>query len=89
MPRVTFTGNLQRWIDAPAMDVAGATVREALEAVFARHPLLRGYILDDQGAVRRHVVVFVGGEPVQDRKNLSDAVAPGAVISVLQALSGG
>lgn len=89
MPRVTFTGNLQRWVHAPAVDVEGATVREALEAVFAQHPMVRGYILDDQGAVRRHVVVFIGGEPVTDRVGLSDAVAPGAQISVLQALSGG
>jgi molybdopterin synthase sulfur carrier subunit len=89
MPRVTFTGNLQRWIAAPAAEVPGATVREALEAVFAAHPMLRGYVLDDQGAVRRHVLVFVGGEPVKDRTGLSDAVAPGAQISVLQALSGG
>ncbi len=89
MARVTFTGNLQRWIEAPAADAPGATVREALEAVFARNPLLRGYVLDDQGAVRRHVVVFVGGEPVKDRTNLSDPVSPGSEISVLQALSGG
>lgn len=89
MARVTFTGNLQRWIAAPAVDVPGATVREALEAVFAAHPLLRGYVLDDQGAVRRHVVVFIGGEPVKDRNKLSDAVDDRSEISVLQALSGG
>jgi sulfur-carrier protein len=89
MPRVSFTGNLQRWIDAPAVEVPGGTVREVLDNVFARNPMLRGYVLDDQGAVRRHVVVFVGGEAIQDRKRLSDAVAPDAEISVLQALSGG
>lgn len=89
MPKVSFTGNLQRWIDAPAVQVPGDTVRQALENVFAKHPLLRGYVLDDQGAVRRHVVVFVGGEAIQDRRQLSDAVAPNAEISVLQALSGG
>ncbi len=89
MPRVKFTANLQRWVHAPAVDVPGATVREALEAVFAQHPLVRGYVLDDHGAIRRHVVVFIGGEPVKDREGLSDAVAEDAQISVLQALSGG
>ena len=84
---MTFTGNLQRLIAAPPAQVAGATVREALEAVFAQNPRLRGYILDDQGALRRHVIVFVGGEPVKDRTGLSDAAA--GEISVLQALSGG
>jgi sulfur carrier protein ThiS len=69
--------------------VAGSTVREALEAVFARNPRLRGYLLDDQGGLRRHVVVFVGGEPVIDRERLSDKVSKESEISVLQALSGG
>jgi molybdopterin converting factor small subunit len=89
MPRVTFTANLRRHVDASAAEVPGSTVGEVLDAVFARRPGLRGYILDDQGAIRRHVVVFVGGEPVRDRAHLSDAVAPGAEITVMQALSGG
>ncbi len=89
VPRVTFTANLQRHLESPPSEVAGSTVREALEAVFARNPRLRGYLLDDQGALRRHVVVFVGGEPVIDRERLSDRVSKEAEISVLQALSGG
>lgn len=86
---MTFTANLMRLVDAPPACVEAATVREALEKVFARSPRLRGYVLDDQGALRRHVVVFVGGEPVKDRSGLSDPVADDAEISVLQALSGG
>jgi sulfur-carrier protein len=89
VPRVTFTGNLHRYVEAPPAQVAGATVREALDAAFARNPRLRGYVLDDQGALRRHIVVFVGGAPVQDRISLSDAAPEGAEIAVLQALSGG
>ena len=89
MPRVTFTGNLERLVDAPPAQVHGKTVREALEAAFAGNPRLRGYLLDDQGALRRHIVVFVGGQAVVDRTALSDAVPEGAEIEVLQALSGG
>lgn len=89
MPRVSFTSHLQRLVGAAPVQVEGATVRAALEAAFARSPLLRAYVLDDQGALRRHVIVFVGGEAVQDRTGLTDAVAPDAEISVLQALSGG
>jgi molybdopterin synthase sulfur carrier subunit len=89
VPRVTFTANLRRLVDCPPADVPGATVGEALEAVFARAPQLRSYIVDDQGALRRHVVVFVGGELVRDRVRLTDAVTPGAEIAVMQALSGG
>ncbi|MGZ6144363.1 MAG: MoaD/ThiS family protein [Myxococcales bacterium] len=89
MPRVTFTGHLQRFVDCPPAQVKGATVREALEAAFAQNPRVRTYVLDDQGALRRHVIVFVGGEAVVDRTGLTDPVPQEAEIAVLQALSGG
>lgn len=85
MPRVVFTSNLKRHLDAPPAEVAGQSVRDVLDAVFAGNPRLRGYILDDQGRVRHHVVVFVGGE----RADLDDSLAPDAEVFVLQALSGG
>jgi hypothetical protein len=87
MPRITFTGNLRSHIDAPPAEVRAGTVREALEQVFARNPRLRSYVLDDQGGVRRHVVIFVGGEPIRDRAAQSDAAT--GEIAVMQALSGG
>jgi hypothetical protein len=89
MPRVVFTPNLQRHVTCPAVEVPGSTVREALDAAFAGNPRARGYVLDDQGSLRKHMLVFVNGEQVQDRAGLSDAVPPGAEVFVLQALSGG
>jgi hypothetical protein len=65
------------------------TVGEALAKVFAEQPALRGYVLDDQGSLRRHVAVYVGGRPVADRIGLADPVGPGDEICVLQALTGG
>lgn len=89
MPRVVFTPNLQRHIRAPEMQVSAATVREALEAVFAEHPRLRGYVEDDQRRLRKHMVIFVDGRPVLDRHALQDPVSPSSEIYVMQALSGG
>ena len=89
MVRVAFTANLQRHLAAPAQLVAASTVRAALDAVFAGNERLRGYILDEHGAVRKHVAIFVNGEPLRDRERLSDPVADGAEIFVMQALSGG
>jgi molybdopterin synthase sulfur carrier subunit len=89
MARVSFTPALQRFLAAPPVEVAGGTLREALAAVFARRPELRGYVLDDQGALRRHVVVYVNGAPARDRTGLADAIGPTDEIYVLQALSGG
>jgi len=57
--------------------------------VFASRPALRGYVLDDQGALRRHVAVYINGRAVRDRVRLTDAVAPHDEIYVFQALSGG
>jgi len=89
MARVVFTANLQRHLASPPAEVAARTVREALEAVFAGNPRLRSYVLDDQGCVRKHVSIFVDGEQLRDRERLEDAIAAGAEIYVLQALSGG
>ena len=47
------------------------------------------YILDDQGHLRQHVVVFIDGRRVSDRAALDDKLAPGSNVHVLQALSGG
>jgi sulfur-carrier protein len=85
MPKIEFTGHLRRYLDASSVEVDGGTVSAALDAVFAQRPLLRGYVLDEQGALRRHVSVFVNG----DRAALSDAVGPRDEIYVLQALTGG
>lgn len=89
MPTVTFTRALERFLAAPATSVQGATLGEALGAVFAERPALRGYVLDDQGAVRRHVAIYVNGQPITDRERLGDPVAPDDEIYVFQALSGG
>ena len=89
MARVTFTANLRRHVECPSDDVDGSSVREVLDAYFARHPGVRSYVLDDQGAVRRHVAVFVGGEQLVDRVTLVDPVPAGTEVYVMQALSGG
>ncbi|NVO14283.1 MAG: MoaD/ThiS family protein [Rhodoplanes sp.] len=89
MPRVIFTQNIQRHVACPETMVAGSTVREALEAVFSENPQARGYVLDDQGALRRHMAVFVDGILVRDRTTLAEPVAPASTIHVFQALSGG
>lgn len=89
MPRVVFTANIQRHVACPPAVVGGATVREALEEVFKAIPQARGYVLDDQSALRRHMAVFVSGALLKDRETLSDPVGPDSEIYVMQALSGG
>ncbi|TMG74250.1 MAG: MoaD/ThiS family protein [Betaproteobacteria bacterium] len=85
MPRVVFTSHLQRHLAAADCDVSGATVAAALDAVFNAQPQARGYVLDEQGGLRKHVFVFVDGR----RAGLADAVRADSAIHVLQALTGG
>ncbi len=89
MARIVFTANLERHVDCPATEAEGATVREALDAVFRRNERLRGYVLDDQQALRRHMGIVVDGKPLRDRVHLSDPITAASAIYVLQALSGG
>jgi molybdopterin converting factor small subunit len=89
MPQIHFTSNLQRHLACPSAAVAGATVNEALMALFAENPRLRGYLVDDQGRLRKHVRLFVNGAAVRDRDGLSDAVGEADELFVFQALSGG
>ena len=89
MARVTFTPHLQRFLDAPPVDVSATTVAQALDAVFAANPRLRGYVVDERGQLRKHVTIFVGDAPIRDRRAMSDPVDAGTEIFVLQALSGG
>ena len=89
MATVVFTPNLQRHVDCPPAEVAGATVREVLDAVFAQNVRARGYVLDEHGALRKHMLVFVEGIMIRDRRHLSDPVPQGAEIYVMQSLSGG
>lgn len=89
MAHVTFTAHLQRHLPSGPREAPGATLAEVLDNAFAGDARLRAYVLDEQGAIRRHVAVFIDGVPVRDRGGLTDAVAAGAEIYVMQALSGG
>ena len=89
MPRVVFTENIQRHVACPASEAPGGTVREVLDNLFAGNPQARGYVLDDQAGLRKHMIVFVDGVAIRDRARLSDAVAPSSTVYVFQALSGG
>lgn len=89
MPTVQFTDNIQRHVACPPSEVPGGTVREVLDAVFAGNPRARGYVLDEQDALRKHMAIFLDGRMIRDRTGLSDPVGPDSKVYVMQALSGG
>lgn len=90
MPRITFTRHLERFFPGISdMEIPGETVAEILSTLDRDFPGLRDYIVDETGALRKHVNIFVDGELVHDRRSLSDSVSTDATIHILQALSGG
>ena len=89
MPTVAFTPNLKRHLECPVVEVPPGTIAAVLEKVFRDNPGLRSYIVDEQGRLRQHVAVFVGGELIHDRLRLTDEVGADQDVFVMQALSGG
>ena len=89
MPRIEFAPALTRHVACPPQDVAASTLREVLHAAFEAAPDMRRYVLDEQGAVRKHVAVFVNARMVTDRMNLDVALERGDKVMVIQALTGG
>jgi len=73
----------------PTVQVDGATVGEVLGNLDAAHPGFRDRLLDDQGALRRFVNVFVADEDIRFLQGLETPVAEGQVVSVVPAVAGG
>jgi len=86
---LTFAKAFRRHVDCPDASATGADLRTVLDHYFADHPGVRSYVLDDLGAVRKHVTVFVDGDLITDRRDLTDAVGEHSTIHIFQALSGG
>jgi len=97
MAKVVLASALARWLPSPtggdggevSLMVSGDTVREVLEHLFALYPVLRGYVVDERGALRRHVALFVDGNAIHHNSDLQQALGERADVHVLQALSGG
>ena len=70
---------------SPEHELDGATVMELLRALELRHPEMSGWVLDERGVIRRHINVFVNGEP----GGAKTGVHSGDRVEVLPAITGG
>ena len=89
MVTVEFAASLRRHVECAPQNVAAGSLRVVLDAAFAAAPALRHYVLDDQGNIRKHVAVFVNKTMVLNRQNLTQPLASGDRVLVIQALTGG
>jgi sulfur-carrier protein len=84
-PLRQFTAGLPR----VQLDVAPATLREALELLWVAYPGLRDRVLTEEGQVREHINIFVGNESVRFAEGLATPIPVSAEISIIPAISGG
>lgn len=92
MPTVEMTPHLYRFfpvLENRTIRVPAGSVADVLRAVDEIAPGFSDYVLDERGALRRHVNLSLNNTLVIDRKTLSDRVPEGATLYVFQALSGG
>jgi molybdopterin synthase sulfur carrier subunit len=74
---------------AGEVEVEGATVRDAIGALEHDHPGMEARLLDEQGALRRFVNLFVADEDVRFLQGLDTDLAAGVTVSIVPAVAGG
>ncbi len=92
MPRVEMTKNLYRFfpqLNDPMITVPAGSVAEALFAINEIAPGFTDYVLDEHGALRRHVNISINDTAVIDKIKLSDRIPDDGTVYIFQALSGG
>ncbi len=71
------------------IEQSGATLTDALTALWAIYPGVRDRVLTEQGQVRQHINIFIGNENIRYIGGLASPVAAGSEISIVPAVSGG
>ena len=79
-PIASYTGQRRE------VEAEGATLAELLADLERRHPGIRFRIVDEQGAIRPHIKMFVNREQAL---GLDAPLPPGAEVLIVAALSGG
>ncbi|MBM7786380.1 MoaD family protein [Tenggerimyces flavus] len=78
----TYTGG------SKVVEADGATLKELLDDLDAKHAGLRGRLVENDD-LRKFVNVYVNDEDVRFRGGLGAALSDGDVITVLPAVAGG
>lgn len=92
MPVVRITRHLQKFfphLPSTGFEVDGSTAAELIRSLDDLYPGIAGYLVDEQGSLRKHVNVFIDGEMAMDRAKLSDSAEKAKEVVIMQALSGG
>ncbi len=71
------------------VSATGATLGEVLDDLDAKYAGIKARILDESGALRRFVNVYVGNDDVRFLDGLATPTPDGTSISVIPAVAGG
>ena len=74
---------------ASELALSVTSLRAVLEELERRHPALHRSVCDETGTVRRHINLFVNANHMRDCNGLDTPLAPGDVVTILPAVSGG
>jgi len=84
--KLLLASPLRPYTGADEVEAAGATLAELLGDLDRRYPGIRFRMIDEQDEIRKHMRIFINGDPV---KTLSHPIAPRDEVCIVQALSGG
>ncbi|MDR0837859.1 MAG: MoaD/ThiS family protein [Propionibacteriaceae bacterium] len=90
MPNLLIPIALRPYADRQAeIEVDGANVRAALEALTTTYPQLGAQIFDETGELRGFINVFVGSDNIKTADGLDTAVKPDDEVAIVPAIAGG
>lgn len=90
MAQIRFTSALKRFYpDLKPLELEVRSISEVIASIEEMYPGLTDYLVDEQGALRKHVNIYIGENLIEDRTNLKDIVNPSDEVLIFQALSGG
>ena len=89
MAIVNFTNNLKRHLECPPQQMSGETLKDVLNSLFKDNRQLASYLVNDQNVLRKHVMISIDNQLINDRIHFTDPVKPDSEVYIFQALSGG
>jgi molybdopterin synthase sulfur carrier subunit len=88
VPKVKLYGNLRKYSTAPALDVPGQTVAEAIIALCAQNDDLCEAILEN-GQLRPHYRVMLAGRDVELAQGMDTPVGEEDILAIFPPIAGG
>ena len=90
MARIIIPTPLRKFTDNQStIEVEAIDIRESISALSSLYPDLKKQLLDDTGAIRQFVRIYLGDEDIKVLNNEQTPVTQDAVISIVPAIAGG